>query len=161
VDESAQAKWYAGLVGLVACDPSVSALHFFHLIDESNLDRFQSGLFRLDDSPRPAADAVKTAIDAGCAKSPTSWHHIATVIGAHAEKGISNGRRAVELSADEDYTYTVVVTAGAKKARASGKGKAYWDTNAIVPPGFAGGTAKVTMKAWANPSRSNAFTIHL
>jgi len=46
-------------------------------------------------------------------------------------------------------------------AKKSGKGKGNIELDLLVPPGFRGATAKVTLKAWANPSRTVSFTVHL
>ena len=40
-----------------------------------------------------------------------------------------------------------------------GNGKAYVELDAVLPPGFKGGKAKVTLKAWANPSRTSTLTV--
>ena len=55
IDESTQAQYYGDIVRYIVCDPDVVSLSFYHLIDESDLDRWQSGLLRLDGSRRPPA----------------------------------------------------------------------------------------------------------
>ena len=53
-------------------------LSFFHLIDETDLDRWQSGLERADGSHRPSYDAVKQTIaqtHGNCPTTPVSWRH--------------------------------------------------------------------------------------
>ena len=85
IDEDTQARYYATVVRLVSCDPTVDSLNFFHLIDEPDLDRWQSGLLRMDGSKRPAYDAVKTAIETTggrCLGKLVSWRHTNTVVGA-------------------------------------------------------------------------------
>ncbi len=84
VDEATQAQYYTGLINLAKCDPAVSTLDLFHLIDEPLLNSgFQSGLLRIDGSKRPSYAAVKQAIAAAraCAK-PHTWKHTTVVIGA-------------------------------------------------------------------------------
>ena len=71
--ESFQAQVYSQLVNLADCDPFISTLHFLHLVDESDRDRFQSGLLRLDDSVRPSATAVAGAIQQGCTSGQKGW----------------------------------------------------------------------------------------
>jgi hypothetical protein len=79
VSESAQALYYAQIVQLYACDPSVSAVLFFHLIDETNLNTdptsggWQSGLERPDGSQKPSYASVQHAIAAGCSGPLASW----------------------------------------------------------------------------------------
>jgi hypothetical protein len=83
--EDAQAEIYGQLVRLLECDSQVSDVLFFHLIDESSLEGFQSGLMRADGSARPAYAAVKQALaETGgkCAGTPIQWSHTTTVVGA-------------------------------------------------------------------------------
>jgi len=88
VDEATQARFYTDLINLVKCDPAVSTLDLFHLIDEPLLLGFQSGLLRVDDSRRPSYAAAKKAIAAaGTCEKPHGWKHATTVIGA---RGIWN-----------------------------------------------------------------------
>jgi len=86
VDEVTQARYYADLIKLVKCDPTVGTLDLFHLIDEPLLPGFQSGLLRVDGSRRPSYDAVKQAIaTAGSCNAPHAWRHSTTVIGARGQ----------------------------------------------------------------------------
>jgi hypothetical protein len=58
-------------------------LNFFHLVDETDLDRWQSGLERADGSHRPSYDAVKQAIaqtHGDCQTTPVSWRHVTGVV---------------------------------------------------------------------------------
>src|SRR5207244_4694749 len=48
IDEGTQAQYYSDIVHFVSCDPDVRSLSFFHLVDEVDFDRWQSGLIRLD-----------------------------------------------------------------------------------------------------------------
>ena len=85
IDEGTQAQYYSDIIRFVSCDPSVRSLSFFHLVDEQNLDRWQSGLMRIDDSKRPSYTAVKNAIaqtQGKCALTPPGWVHTTTVTGA-------------------------------------------------------------------------------
>ena len=90
--EAAHARIYAQIVDLVACDATVDSLLFFHLIDDRDLDRFQSGLLRADGSRRPAYNAVKGRIRAltsedgtvRCPAQPARWRHTTKVVGATA-----------------------------------------------------------------------------
>jgi hypothetical protein len=87
VNEATQARIYGDLVRFVECDPAVTALNLFHLVDEADLDRFQSGLIRADGSKRPSYSAVKEAIaETGgvCTGAPATWRHSTTVAGPGA-----------------------------------------------------------------------------
>jgi hypothetical protein len=89
--EGQQARIYSQIVDIAACDPAVDSLLFFHLIDEHDLDRFQSGLVRADWTLRPSYFTVKSRIgqlttEDGivCPGRPIAWRHTESVIGASA-----------------------------------------------------------------------------
>jgi hypothetical protein len=62
VAESRQGAFYAEAVALAACQPTVTGFLIFHVSDESNLDRWQSGLFYADDTPKSSLPVVRDAI---------------------------------------------------------------------------------------------------
>ena len=83
-DEGNQAAIYGNLIPLLACDPAVKSALFFNLVDEANLDRWQSGLMRADWSPRPSYAIVKGSILAGqtrCGGRPVRWRHAVKPVG--------------------------------------------------------------------------------
>jgi hypothetical protein len=94
-DEGNQAAIYGNLIPLLACDPAVKSALFFNLVDEANLDRWQSGLLRADWTRRPAYAIVKGSILAGqarCGGRPVAWRHAAKPVGVHV--GFLGGSRA-------------------------------------------------------------------
>jgi len=110
ITEDAQAQIYGDLVRMMSCDVDVVSLNFFHMIDEANLDRWQSGLERVDGSHRPSYDAVKAAIaetNAGCPFTPTRWRHVSSVIGSEVEFRSAKPRAARSLwtTAEEEATF--------------------------------------------------------
>jgi hypothetical protein len=58
-----QARFYAEALALAACQPTVETFLIFHVSDEPDLDRWQSGLFYADDTPKTSLRAVRRAID--------------------------------------------------------------------------------------------------
>lgn len=82
-DEARQALVYADLLRRFACDPTIAEILIFHLLDEVDLRRFQSGLLRVDASERVAFAAVQDAIRqaASCART-FGWTHTTKVLGA-------------------------------------------------------------------------------
>jgi hypothetical protein len=113
-EESFQAETYAGLIGYLACDPSVRSVLFFGLIDEPFLERWQAGLLRADSTRRPSYDAVKAtfARSAGrCAGRVRVWRHTTTVTGARALFPSTRGKPArnrswsFKVRADETALY--------------------------------------------------------
>jgi hypothetical protein len=57
--EDYQAGWYRQMLGLLACDPNVAFVNIFHLIDESALEGWQSGLYYADQTPKRSAQTVE------------------------------------------------------------------------------------------------------
>jgi hypothetical protein len=85
-DEGTQAAIYGNMIPLLACDPSVESVLFFNLVDESNLDRWQSGLMRADWTRRPSYAIVKGALTSGqahCAGRQVAWRHEYRPVGVH------------------------------------------------------------------------------
>ena len=85
-DEGNQAAIYGNLIPLLACDPAVKSALFFNLVDEANLDRWQSGLMRADWTRRPSYAIVKGSILAGqtrCAGRPVRWRHSFKPVGVN------------------------------------------------------------------------------
>ena len=67
IEEATQGSYYAQLIALMACDPNVALLNFFHAVDETSLPAWQSGVVLPDGTPRASYAAVKEAIAAGAA----------------------------------------------------------------------------------------------
>jgi hypothetical protein len=63
VPEATQAAYYSQAIALAACQPTVTALLIFHVVDEANLDRWQSGLYYADDTPKTSLPVVRDAIN--------------------------------------------------------------------------------------------------
>src|ERR687888_1148733 len=62
IDETTQGQYYAQLIALMACDPDVALLNFFHAVDETSLAAWQSGVVLPDGTRRASFDQVKSAI---------------------------------------------------------------------------------------------------
>ncbi len=85
--ERAQAAVYGELVRRAACDPTIAGVFLFPLLDEPDLERFQSGVLRADGSRRPSFAAVSSAVAAtraGCRGRALAWHPTTRVAGARA-----------------------------------------------------------------------------
>jgi hypothetical protein len=61
VDEATQSRYYADALALTFCQPTVIGLLLFHVQDEPALDRFQSGIFYADGSPKTSLYPVRDA----------------------------------------------------------------------------------------------------
>lgn len=61
VDEATQGRYYREALELAACQPTVIALLVFHLIDEPDLNRWQSGPYHVDLMPKTSLGAIEDA----------------------------------------------------------------------------------------------------
>jgi hypothetical protein len=64
VDEATQARYYREALAIAFCQPKVRAFFFLHTVDERPLDRWQSGLFYPDESPKAGLPDVQAAVRA-------------------------------------------------------------------------------------------------
>jgi hypothetical protein len=183
VSEAKQAEDYEKLVHLANCEPTLSALHIFHEVDEADRAGFQSGVLRADFSERPSAlsttNSVQHAIAAdGGACSGGVWQALGSFLygtGAvvpdyktfpyqaaqpYTATTLSGGGKYLALDAGEGFTYTVTFKSGGKTASSAGSAPR---TNATVkvPSGFGTGTATVVLKAETNPDRTSTVTVSL
>ncbi len=111
-DEATQAEIYSQVVRRLECDPSVTDVLFFHLIDEPDLRGFQSGLIRADGSLRPSYAAVKSTIaETGgrCTGSLLRWHHDEGVVGANVEFAAADGPPRFTATAAEGVVYRAAI----------------------------------------------------
>lgn len=61
VSEETQAEYYRQALELAACQPTVIAVFFFHLFDETDLNRWQSGPYYADTKPKSSLPAIREA----------------------------------------------------------------------------------------------------
>ena len=61
VSEETQAEYYREALELAACQPTVVAVFFFHLFDEADLNRWQSGPYYADSTPKSNLSAIRDA----------------------------------------------------------------------------------------------------
>jgi hypothetical protein len=61
VPEATQAEYYKQAFQLAACQPNVIAVYIFHLFDEADLNRWQSGPYYVDTKPKTSLDAIASA----------------------------------------------------------------------------------------------------
>jgi hypothetical protein len=71
VPEATQGSYYRRAIALAYCQRTVVGLLFFHVSDEHDLTRWQSGLFYADDTPKSDLALVKSAADAAQAGTLT------------------------------------------------------------------------------------------
>ena len=101
-DEGTQAAIYGNLIPMLACDPAVKSVLFFNLVDEADLDRWQSGLLRADWTRRPSYWIVKGAIAAGqthCSGRQVAWRHAYRPVGVHLGFTLGSRQRSARNTA--------------------------------------------------------------
>jgi hypothetical protein len=137
VSEATQARIYGDLIRLLACDPGVASLNFFHLVDEIALAGFQSGFVRADGSQRASYDSVKAAIaqtGGKCLGRQAAWRHLNTVDGAEADFSANvKTRFGFGVTAEEGATFRAGIF------RARGKRGLSGDARSAMAAALAGG----------------------
>jgi len=63
VDEATQGAYYREAIAMAFCQPNVRGLLLFHSLDETDLGRWQSGLYYTDGKPKASLPAVRAAVD--------------------------------------------------------------------------------------------------
>jgi hypothetical protein len=143
VSEQAQADYYAATIRMLECDSSVRMVNFFHLVDESDLDRWQSGLERIDGSHRPSYDSVKQTIaqtGGTCHGASVVWRHATGVMLPSA----AWGSLALQPSAHTKWRFTA--RAGEEAAYVAGVFKA-GASKAVLAKQLANGRPKAVLLA--------------
>jgi hypothetical protein len=162
IDEATQGQYYAQLIALMACDPDVALLNFFHAVDETALPAWQSGVVMPDGTRRASFGAVKDAILANqtCHRKQLQWRHVERVVGATAT--FKKMPRSFVVRAEEGFSYSVQITRPASTRRltgAEGVGDAARDVMFKLPK-LRKGTyrVKITMRAETNADRVSIFS---
>jgi hypothetical protein len=114
-DEAQQALVYGELVHRSACDPDVAQVNVFGFRDDALRTGFQAGLFRVDGTPRPSAEAVGTAVgDTRCATGVTAWRPLRSVLGVRRPRlRVTRSAISLDLEAAEAATARICVVRGA------------------------------------------------
>jgi hypothetical protein len=155
VPEAVQGQYYRQAIQLAFCQPNVRGLFLFHTIDERDLNRWQSGVYYVDESPKADLPAVRAAI-------------------AEAHRGVvtrcpglglrPRGRLVVALNpfaqatllCDIDCTYVITVRRGSRVTRRL-RGRAVGDRPKHIRlgplPSGAAYTAVASLRAPVNPGR--------
>ena len=162
IDDATQGRYYAQLIAMMACDPDVALLNFFHAVDETNLAAWQSGMVLPDGTHRASFAQVKDAVLANqsCHGKTAEWHHVENVTGARAT--FKTLPRSFVVRADEGFTYEVKITQPSSTRRltgADGAGEAARDVLFKLPKLAKGRyTVRIILRAETNPSRASIFS---
>jgi hypothetical protein len=144
-DELTQARIYGDLIRRAACDPDVESVSFFGFRDDGSRTGFQAALHRADGTARPAAAAVRAAIEEtaeGCARTQVVWSPVEDVVGADVALGATTWSEVTaRVRAGEDVRARVCV-------RPLGSHEGDWASRIA---GVAGGLAGTRCTATAVP----------
>ena len=146
---------------MMACDPNVALLNFFHAVDETSLPAWQSGLVLPDGTRRASFTTVKNAIMANqeCNGTPVQWRHTDRIVGGQATFKLP---QSFLVRAAEGFTYDVKITRPTSTRRltgAAGQGEAARDVLFKLPKLKHGSyRVTVTLHAESNPDRTATFT---
>ena len=141
VDNATQSAFYREALGLAFCQPNVKTFLFFHAVDESNLDRWQSGMYYADGTPKPSMTAVADA--ARDARGGVITRCAALRLSPTAKVSYPRGRALakiplkVKLTCDIDCNYRVRLERhprGSTTLSARGKALAGVATTVSLPP---------------------------
>jgi hypothetical protein len=117
VTESVQGDYYRQAIELAFCQPNVRGFFIFHTIDEGDLNRWQSGLFYVDQKPKSDLPVVRTAIKE--ARRGVVTRCPALALTPRASLGVVKvaARVRADLRCDIDCTYALTVRAGGRTVR--------------------------------------------
>jgi hypothetical protein len=182
IDESKQAQIYEKLVRLADCEPTLSAFHIFHEIDEADRGGFQSGVLRVTGEERPSAvdpaGSVQHAIAADKGEcSGGVWAALGSFLYStsavvplyatypyagkqpYAATKTSGGGRYVTLQAGEAFSFTLTFAKKGKKPKTLIGTAPATVASRKVPPGYGGGSVTVKLAAETNPGRISTVTL--
>jgi hypothetical protein len=181
ISEAKQADDYGKLVHLANCEPTLTAFHFFHEIDEADRAAFQSGVLRVDFSERESAlstpNSVLSAVEEdGGSCSGGVWQRLGRFLypsssvvrdyrtfpyrGALPLAARTPDASSLTLDAGEGFTYRIVFASDLDTAIVSGAAPRSRAT-VTIPPGLDRGVAIVVLNAEANPARTSTVLVGL
>src|ERR687887_234140 len=106
VDPATQGAYYAQAIALAFCQPNVRGFFLFHSVDETDLDRWQSGLFYADGTPKTSLAPTRAAALAARRGVVTHCDGLQLPVKAKLDRpAASNPRFSFRLTCDIDCTY--------------------------------------------------------
>ena len=106
VDPGTQGSYYAQAIGLAFCQPNVRGIFLFHSVDETDLDRWQSGLFYADGTPKASLGPTRAAVEASRRGVVARCPGLQLAVKAKLDRASArNPHFAFRLRCDIDCTY--------------------------------------------------------
>jgi hypothetical protein len=111
--EAHQAAVYGEVVRRAACDPDVAQVNIFGFRDDAARSGFQAGLYRVDGTMRPSADAVRSALLGPTSCTTSGWRPARAVLGARRPRVVAAGQELrVAVTAAEGAVARVCLLRG-------------------------------------------------
>jgi hypothetical protein len=108
VPESVQGQYYQQAIGLAFCQPNLRGLFLFHTVDETDLNRWQSGLFYPDGTAKSDLPVVRRAI----AQAHRGIVARCPGLALRPRATVKIVASRVRLTCDIDCNYAIVVRSG-------------------------------------------------
>src|ERR687887_1492974 len=106
VDPATQGSYYAQAIALTFCQPNVRGLFLFHSVDETDLDRWQSGLYYADGTPKTSLVPTRAAVLAARRGIVARCAGLRLSVKAKLDRPATrNPRFSFRLSCDIDCSY--------------------------------------------------------
>ena len=106
VDPATQAAYYAQALGLAFCQPNLRGIFLFHSVDETDLDRWQSGLFYADGTAKTSLAPTRAAVEASRRGIVARCPGLKLAVKAKLDRASArNPRFGFRLRCDIDCTY--------------------------------------------------------
>jgi hypothetical protein len=111
VPEQTQAQDYEEALTMAACQPNVMAMFIFHVTDETDLNRWQSGLYYPDGTPKSSLPIVRQTIEqihdgaVDCTSQEATndgWHVVSSLPTPSKGKGKGKGKQKGKGKAEID-----------------------------------------------------------
>jgi hypothetical protein len=106
VDEVTQGVYYTQAIALAFCQPNVRGIFLFHTVDETDLDRWQSGMYYADGKPKASLPAVRLAAQYSRRGIAAACPGLQLAVKARVDRfSTRNARFGFRLSCDLDCNY--------------------------------------------------------
>jgi hypothetical protein len=161
VDEATQALYYRQAVQLSFCEPTVEGFFVFHAVDETDLGRWQSGLFYPDDTPKTSLAPTQQAF-ADARRGVIARCAAVTLTPKATAREVAAG---VRVSCDIDCTYVAQLYRLPGHLLSTRRGRVVGGTPALLPVRAPHGPGRyrlrLTLRAPVNPGRSTLVLVPL
>jgi hypothetical protein len=139
VDEATQGRFYSQALSITFCQPNVVGFFIFHAIDETDLDRFQSGLFYGDQQTQKASlpvvrEAARSMRGGVLARCPGLELTPAATVRFPTARAVRSGAAMLRLTTDLDtIVYARIERADTHATKLVARGRTRVGEPATIP----------------------------